>query len=203
MKYSCHELAQLNQKPNVNNIDLDILAEFYQYYLIPFNYRFTTSNPNYKDISLFFNPENFCHLISLEKIVRGYSPRTSSTYKGMPGWQNVINRNITVRNLQQNNRRGFNSNKFKYVYFNFIPSLLSSPKAVLFDNSTLSTNVDCEILLYHDSITNKNLHLGIDYNEEKNIYVPSTFLITSVNDKGLINNQESIHLLEKKKVILL
>ena len=200
MNYTSQELFEKNDTGRINSIDIANLAEYYQNYLMPFNYSYETSEGR---ITLRFDPNNFCHLISLEKIIKGYNLRKSENYKGNIGWENALNGNISINELKNNNKAGFKSNKFKYTFFNSIPSLVEQPTAIIFDRSKLSkdTNTDCEILFYNNEISSRHLHLGINKNENTGFYVPTTFLINT--DNSFTDNQKEIILLDKKRIITL
>lgn len=70
--YSALDLRELTIKPKINDITLDTLREFYEFYLLPFMYTYTIKKDDViRNIVLGFDKANFCHLLGVESIARG------------------------------------------------------------------------------------------------------------------------------------
>lgn len=69
--YKAEELCGLLIKPKINDIDLDVLQDYYRKFLNPFIYQYDiTENEKQSSIQLRFDEENFCHLLGIESIVK-------------------------------------------------------------------------------------------------------------------------------------
>lgn len=200
MILSCEQLFNSTQNPRINMITLDLLREYYETFLIPFNYKYEISNEatinDKREFELRFEQENFCHLFGLESIV-SKNVRNINLYKGQVGWDNIKKGIITFKDLKSKNQFGFNDNKARFVFFYLLPKLVESPQAVLFDPTKVlsHTKIDCEILFY-DEYEKANIHIGIKKDEELGYYIPKTFLIKKINDKSdglrFIKDQQKI-----------
>jgi|SRR5690625_644712 len=194
MILTSQELFDAIENPRINTISLELLCEYYETYLNPHIYKYEIKNESEEEsegrtIELMFDKENFCHLIGIESIVRRNVKKVDE-YKGLKGWENAKQSVCTFNELKRLNKRGFNDNKSRFVFFYLIPKLVESPKGVLFNPSKVATNtrIDCEIL-FHDEHQNANIHIGIKFDEELGYYIPKTFLIKKNKGIKYIENQ--------------
>lgn len=199
MILTCEQLLEVEQKPTVNSISLDLLREFYEKYLNPYNYTYKAyMDENYREITVRFEKKRFCHLLSIEKIVARAVPYWNlDNFKGDNGWEKIVLGDLTIGSIKTLNKRGFNDNKLKYVYFYLLPRLLENPKGIKFDPSKVEggTLVPCEILFY-DEYENAYVHIGIDKEDDTDFYFPRTFLVEKINKekdgKRFIKDQTEI-----------
>jgi hypothetical protein len=213
MVLTCQQLYDVTIKPDIVDLTLNILREYYETYLNPYIYQFEIIDDvqgTSKSIELRFDQDNFCHLLGIATIVKHTVNRdTLKQYKGQPGWDNIVNGTITLASLKdKKTKKQFNSKKNKYVFFYLIPKLIESPKAVLYDATIVdgNTQIDCEILFY-DNLQNSYVHLGIEFNEELGYYRPRTFFVEKItpphkNGMKYVENQKEINVtkLDKLKV---
>lgn len=208
--YNCIQLNELNANPRISDISLDLLREYYETYLNPFEYHYNViDETNQYDIELRFDQENLCHLLGLESIVKYNINRNElHNYKGQKGWNNIKDGNITINSLKDINKSRFKSGKDKMVFFYLVPNLIKTPKAIYFDNSLLEppTRIHSKIIFFSEYF-NSILHLGIEPNDDKLYYVPRTLLIERITDKNdgtkYIKDQQQIELEVKNRVIML
>lgn len=206
--YSALELRNLSIKPRINDISLKILSEYYKTFLYPFIfcYHIKTNNED-KDIELRFELDKFCHLLGIESIVkRSVSYNDLHKYKGLSGWNCVVDLSIDIQHLKNINKKKFMSVKAKYVYFYLIPKLIQNPMAVNYDikNVEPETSIDCEILFYSNAENDDAIiHLGIEKDNE-GYYFPKTFFVEKVSKKEddiYIKKQEEIIVTVKEKIL--
>lgn len=204
---SLEELYVSKCNPSINKITLELLRQYYDRYLIPNTYKFLINmNDELNEIILKFSEENFCHLLGIESTVKGNVPyRTLGNYKGINGWNNIKDESLTFDLLKGINKKKFNDNKSKLVFFYLIPRLLENAKVVDFNKELVDgdTRIECD-LLFFDELQNAYVHLGIELDLELGFYVPRTFLIKKVtkNNKGtkFISNQ--IEVLINERIII-
>ncbi len=208
--YSCIDLNKLTTNPRINDISLDLLREYYETFLYPFEYHYIIKdNERQYDIELRFDKENLSHLLGLESIAK-YNLNTDELkmIKGIQGWNNIKNGSITMAFLKSINKKRFKSGKDKMVFFYLVPKLIKSPKAIYFDNSKVDppTKIQCRILFFND-FDKSILHLGIEPNNENTYYIPRTLLIERITDTNdgtkYIKDQQRIELKIKDKVIMI
>lgn len=184
---SLEELYISENNPSINKITLELLRQYYDKYLRPNTYKFLISNDNeLNEIVLKFSERNFCHLLGIESTVKGNVPyRTLSEYKGINGWNNIKDELLTFASLKGINKKKFNSNKSKMVFFYLIPRLLENAKVIDFNKELVDgdTRIECDLLFY-DELQNSYVHLGIELDFELGFYVPRTFLIKKVTESN-------------------
>ena len=178
---TCEELYNATENPKINDITLDLLREYYETYLCPYIFKYEIKDgTNTREIELRFDEENFCHLLGLESIVRR-NVRDIFRYKGQKGWDEIKSGNIDISELKGRNKSGFKDNKARFVFFYLLPKLVDAPQGILFDPQKLSgnTRIECE-LLFFDRFKKAYIHIGIEYDETKDCYIPRTFLIEKI-----------------------
>lgn len=200
---SVQDLHALTGKPRIDQINLKLLLDYYMAYLFP--YQFTYCLEDASILHLDFNKENFCHLVGTESIVKKAikDRAVHARYKGMSGFNGILNGEITFEDLKKKNKGGFNSVKSKLVNFHFIPKLLMSSTQFVYYTQPIN-NINCALLIF-DVYQNAYIHLGID-KIEKGTYVARTFLIEPITPKNpgttFIDGQKGpISIVETKKVL--
>lgn len=194
--YTAAELRNLQVKPRINDISLQVLADYYAMFLNPFIFRYSIKSNNEskgkRDIELRFDKENFCHLAGLETIARDAVPyREIHRYKGNDGWNSIYGNNadgfiIDISHLKSLNKKKFLSMKAKLVYFYLIPELAEVPLSVEFKNEKVNppTKIDCDIMFYSKAKGDSAIiHLGIKKDEKLGYCIPKTFFVEKVADK--------------------
>lgn len=207
--YKAEELRGLEVKPRINDIDLNVLQEYYEMYLNPFIYQYDISDDkSISSIELRFDEENFCHLMGIESIVRFSVPKKDiHNFKGKDGWDNIKNIGLSFKDLKNYNKSKFKSVKAKFVYFYLVPEIIEKPIAVEFKNEDVDppTRIDCDILFYTQE-ENAVVHLGIKKDDDLGYYIPKTFFVEKLNDDGVdiyIDKQKKIVATKKKRIIML
>ena len=205
--YKPEDLKHLNIKPKINDIDLDVLQEYYEIFLNPFIYEYRIQDEG-KNICLRFDKENFCHLLGIESIVKYSVPiKELHNYKGNEGWKFIKETKLRFKDLKKLNKRSFKNIKAKFVYFYLLPFIIERPIAVEFKNENVNppTKIDCDILFYTRN-ENAIVHLGIKNDEELGCYIPKTFFVEKIKEDGIdiyIENQKKIDVVKKDRIILL
>lgn len=208
--YTYNELKEIERQPKINDISLNTLREYYKYYLYPFIYTYTVKDilGDTKNIELRFDKENFCHLLGVEYIVKNsISYRELHNFKGKDGWDNIKLNLITYSSLKLMNKSRFNSVKDKSVFFYLIPTLISEPRAVLYNRSKVNsdTKIECEVLFYGEYLR-VIIHLGIEKHSSEDYYVPRTFAIERITEKNngrkFVENQQEIIVEKTSRVIM-
>ena len=208
--YNCIQLNELNTNPRISDISLELLREYYEIYLNPFEYHYNViDETNQYHIELRFDQENLCHLLGLESIVKyNINKNELCNYKGQKGWDNIKDGSITMKLLKDINKNRFKSGKDKMVFFYLVPNLIKTPKAIYFDNSLIEppTRIQSKIIFFNEYF-NSILHLGIEPNDDNLYYVPRTLLIERITDKNdgtkYTKDQQQIELEVKSRVIML
>lgn len=208
--YSAAELKELTLKPRINDISLKVLSEYYEMFLNPFIYHYRVRDiDGERAFELRFECENFCHLLGIETTAKYHVPRKDlHNYKGIKGWNNVVNKVIDIPHLKKLNKSKFASMKAKYVYFYLLPNLIEHPMAVSYDKSSVgtATNIECEILFFSKvEGDNAIIHLGLE-KTDANYYIPRTFFVEKVADISediYINQQIEIEVNVQSRTILL
>lgn len=209
--YSPYELKNLREKPRINDLSLETLRQYYEYYLNPFiyHYNITYTDGSQKNLELRFDQENFCHLLGIESIAKkSIAFSNLKNYKGLHGWNNIKNGSLDISTLKKLNKRQFMNVKAKYVYFYLIPNLITSPLAVNYQKSNVSppTLIESEILFY-SPVENDTaiIHLGIQQKSGSSYRIPRTFFVEKVSSDAAdiyVKNQEKILVSVQKRIIL-
>lgn len=202
--YKAEDLQNLQMKPRINDITLKVLADYYAFFLNPFVYKYTFKHNPEKSFELWFDKENFCHLLGLETIAKYSVPfKKLHNYKGMDGWHNIYGENedgfiLDIPHLKTLNKKNFKSIKAKFVYFYLLPTLIRDPLSVIFKNENVlpPTKIDCDMMFYSKAKNdNAIIHLGIKQDEQLGYYIPKTFFIEKVSSK-----QDDIYLAKQEEI---
>ena len=208
--YSAVELKEVKIKPKINDITLDVLREYYEYFLYPSIYTYTIIRQGgQQEIELRFDIENFCHLLGIESVARQAIRQSDLyNYRGDKGWDNIKNGLVDIKHLKKLSKRQFSNVKAKYVYFYLIPELLDTPLGVKYDKAkvSISTKIECEILFYNE-YNNVVIHLGLEKKTGAVYYIPRTFFVEKLGKNILadkyVENQERIIVAKKERIIML
>ena len=74
--FRAEELCGLSIKPKINDIDLNVLQDYYRKFLNPFIYQYDIAeDEKQSSIQLRFDEANFCHLLGIESIVKYSVPK--------------------------------------------------------------------------------------------------------------------------------
>lgn len=197
---SVTQLSELSTTPKINEISYKLLAEYYSEYLLGTEYRYSLNysidgQVQKEVVSIYFNEENFCHLLGIETIAKPFTNSENiSQYKGELGWSNAINGDLTMDNLKKLNKKGFKNNKDKAIFFYLIPKILINPKIIKFDKSIVKpkTTITSKFVFYENTL-NAYVHIGMDCRNGK--YFPRSLFIERINknnsgDKYITNQTE-------------
>ena len=194
--YKAEELCGLLIKPKINDIDLDVLQDYYRKFLNPFIYQYDiTENEKQSSIQLRFDEENFCHLLGIESIVKySVSKKEIHHYKGQGGWDYIQNTGLCFNDLKRMNKSKFKSIKAKFVYFYLMPDILEIPVAVNFKNENViekAKEIIPTIQKFCTGFLQGNSY-GISEEEYQNLQV---FVIDVLKDYVAAIEQEDVCLL--------
>ncbi|HEY0826688.1 MAG TPA: PBECR4 domain-containing protein [Bacilli bacterium] len=133
-------LLALTSRANIADIELLPLQELYYKFLYPYKFSFELTNGEV--FVLKFDQEKFCHLIGLDKVpkallnagTRGWNHRRVSDYKGLRGWENILNGTIDMAHMISLSARVRNSmgeSSRKLVNFYYLPQLMKTENWLL------------------------------------------------------------------------
>ena len=210
--HTIDSLYKLTLSPKINDISLKLLKDYYEAYLSPYIFTYQTTDLS-KNISfsVMLSPENFCHLLGIEKIHRFHvNKKYLYQYYGISGWNNIDTGIITFDSMKTLNPKGFNDNKYKYIYFYSLPRLLENPLAIKFDpiiyksnGINRRTNLSFDIVFY-DVYDHAFVHLGLIKNETTGYYVPqSLFVEKEKKVDPYTDNQQTIIVSKTNITVLL
>jgi hypothetical protein len=207
--FRAEELCGLSIKPKINDIDLNVLQDYYRKFLNPFVYQYDIiEGKKQSSIQLRFDEANFCHLLGIESIVKYSVPKKKiCNYKGQGGWDFIQNSGLCFNDLKKINKSKFKSVKAKFVYFYLMTDIVENPVAVKFKNQNVDppTKIDCDILFYTKD-ENAVIHLGIKKDEVLGYYIPKTFFVEKLGVSGIdsyIDKQKKIIAKKKNRIIML
>ncbi|MFD0591030.1 PBECR4 domain-containing protein [Paenibacillus sp. GCM10027627] len=177
-------LAALTDKPNIDQISLELLRQFYEIHLEPFTFVFELEDG--QKISLDFKKEEFCHLVGIQKLAVNFvAVKDRYKYFGAEGYKNIQNGTITLKGLRNSKtKKHFSLIKDKLVFFYLIPSIVNSPKIMLdFVAAPQGSKIQCKLLAYN-STADVYVHLGIDEDKVAGRHFPRTFFTERVNQSS-------------------
>lgn len=195
--------AELKDPPTLDKIDLLLLIEYYEMYLVPYIYVIKFADGN--EIEIKFNQDNFCHLIGLHKPAEkkfGKNSYQVKLYKGNRGYAQIKDGSITKPKLKALNKSAYASMRDKIVNFYKLHTLLENADAVYY-TSIVNSIINVEILLYEETIKSY-IHLGVLKREDQSYYVPTTFLIEPITEhsdgKKFISDQTPVNVEKRMKM---
>ncbi|OTX40469.1 hypothetical protein BK709_19580 [Bacillus thuringiensis serovar shandongiensis] len=205
-----NELCSLPGEADINRLSLKLLQDYYQHNLTPYSYEFEL--PGNATVNVSFPPAQFCHLLAIEKIMtlEYTNTRRSKHYKGLRGYNNIEQLNLTLNNLNQTPQRPhFRRNENKFLYFHLMHKVIEKPILIDYDPAkvTPTSRIDADFL-FHDVLSDTYLHLGVvKKNNSINDYVPRSWFIQPKGDIHIdkfINGQTQIAFktLHKKEITL-
>lgn len=198
--YSVSELYGIQKKPKRGKINIQLLLEYYDTYLRPFNFRYELSDGVV--FNLKFDKKRFSHLLGVEKVAKERYQKVSvlQRYRGETAYKRIKNGEITDKHLRNLSEPIFYGKavRGKFIYFYQIPHILLSPKAVFRYKKVSGSDIECEILIY-DIAHGVCVHLGIEKDDSGKFYVPRTFFadtdtmyIRDQDDEITLNKIEQI-----------
>ncbi|MFC8983836.1 PBECR4 domain-containing protein, partial [Streptomyces sp. NPDC057131] len=176
------DLHSLTEKPNLGKISLELLQEYFEKYLKP--YQFTYHLDNGKIIELIFEDHRFCHLLGIETVAKSKFGKQrhwlTKPYRGLNGYQGIKDKKITFKSLKQLSGM-FSSIKDKLIFFYLVPHMIESPEIFIdYVHDPSVSYVECKIMIF-DILHGVQVHLGIEI-QENGKYYPRTFLIERITD---------------------
>lgn len=181
------DFLNLKEIPSFNEFEIDELINYYKTYLCSYDFVYEcndTDNPTDKiNINLTFLPENFVHLVSLDKVVNKKYPLKTII-------KNLETNIWTKKDLKNFNPKTFRIAKKRMKLLTMVYQILKNPEVISFNPDLVVP--DTQILskfLITDIYSNQYIHLGIDGpNDTDNKYFPRTLL--GENTDKFINNQK-------------
>ncbi len=174
----------LSKKPNIDQLSLELLRQFYEDHLEPFTFVFDLEDG--RKINLEFKKQEFCHLVGVQKLANSFVARKDRyKYFGSEGYKNIQNGIITLKSLRAQTKKNFSSIKDKLVFFYLLPSIVKSPNILLdFVAAPQGSKIECQLLAYNAN-AEVYVHLGIDEDKLDGRYFPKTFFterVTAASD---------------------
>ncbi len=189
-KLTTDELLNLTRLPKISEISLKLLQEFYDIYICPNIYVFQLENKSV--IQLEFLDVNLCHLMGLQHIV---PYRSQKFYSGENGYMGIINGDITISKLRSIDAWKFSRDKDKILCFSYLYQLLRHCEIIRFNKVTANSKISCEFILY-DTKYERRIHLGIEKDENREMYYPRSFMVERENSDRFIFNQEYLKIIK-------
>lgn len=195
---------ELNHKADLRKYPLKTVAEYYEKIIMPYTYVYQLQFDNGKicNITLKCSEENFCHLLSLESIVKDL-PVKKDPFKGDEGWDNVIKGHITYKKLSELSQKDFEKYADEFCWFHHLDDLLQEGTWCEFDPKKLkNSRLDSQFLIFYPAKKDL-LVLGIDSEDDKN-YFPRTFFVeenTPLEKSYYYHSQKPVKILRKAKVL--
>lgn len=185
---SLEQLVTSEKRIDLARLSLNLLASYYERYLMKYTYRFELENGTVIDLK--FSKKDFCHLTGVQQLVenrcdvdkkkRGRTSINSYMYSGDGGFRRIKNDKLDFSHLSGLHSTYFKS-KFekeeKCNFFHLIHRLLASDNVQVVDFVDIDgSNVKCEFI-FHDEYDNALLHLGIEKDSKRNHFFPRTFFV--------------------------
>lgn len=186
--YTKEQLKNLDKIPDIKEISLKLIQEFYCEYLTNRRYIYRLRQHKSKEefkINIIFFKENLPHLLAIQKIVP--HPNTF-LYRGECGYNGILNESITIKRLEDidsqrsKSERMLPSIESRFTCFYLIPKLMEDCKMVKFSKKTVKGNctINSNFMLYNEKLGVK-LHLGVIREQaNESLYVPETFIVKSI-----------------------
>jgi len=178
--YTKDELVTLEKIPKLDELSLKIICDFYSNHICNYSYEYELSGN--KNIKIRFFKENLCHLLGIHKVV---PQQTKGFYIGNKGYEKIESDSLTIDDLIKMNEKEFNKIKLRITAFHYIYKLLRQADMVKFypERTRKYSRLRSEFIIY-DEKNNFKIHLGIlKEQNEKDIYVPETYIVISCKDK--------------------
>lgn len=194
--HTINELYNLEEKPKINEISLEILQQYSATYLEPYEFRFILNDATSTVINLRFPQNRFPHLLGTETVAKkGRVDRIN--FKGQRAYDRIKSGELTFETLKNIHKPTFKSLKDKLIYFYQIPHLVMSTEVIFKFTKVSGSNIECELLIYtemHGVIA----HLGLEKENSGSFYIARTFII----ERNLGTKYIDAQLEEEKKDIL-
>lgn len=189
---SLEQLVVLEKRVDLARLSLNLLANYYEKYLMKHTYRFELENGVLMDLK--FSKKDFCHLTGVQQLVRnrqqadinkrGKTSINGFMYSGNEGFRRIKKNKFDFSHLKGMHSTYY-KNKFekeeKCNFFHLIHRLLESDNVKVVDFVGLSdSDVTCEFI-FHDEYDNALLHLGVEKDSDKNHFFPRTFFVRYLN----------------------
>lgn len=194
--HTISDLYNLQEKPKINEISLEILQQYSATYLEPYEFRFILNDEASTVINLRFPQDRLPHLLGTETVAKkGRVNRLN--FKGQKAYDRIKSGKLTFETLKNIHKSTFKSLKDKLIYFYQIPHLVMSTDVIFKYTKVSGSHIECELLIYtkmHGVIA----HLGLEKEDSGSFYIARTFLIERNLGTKIIDAQQE----EDKKDIL-
>lgn len=194
--HTISELYNLEEKPKIDEISLEILQQYSATYLEPYEFRFILNDEASTVINLRFPQASLPHLLGTETVAKNGRVNRFK-FKGQRAYDRIKNGELTFETLKSIHKSTFKSLKDKLIYFYQIPHLVMSTEVIFKFTKVSGSNIECELLIYtkmHGVIA----HLGLEKEDSGIFYIARTFLIERNLGTKYIDAQQE----EDKKDIL-
>lgn len=175
-----------------NNISLKLYKDFFKNILC--NRVFLYILEDNRKIKLLFEETHFLHILGAHHILGG-------NYKASKFNEEIELGNMTFEELEKRNNVKFNDFTDRFLNFANFYYTITNCSMIYFDkdvynntkNGEKESKMDFKYILYND-LNNKIIHAGLDtYNKGRSFYCKS-LIITSIQNKKIINNQIPINI---------
>lgn len=178
--YKLEDMPNLDKLPDVNQISLQLLQDFYENYVIGYLYKYKLKGDI--ELNIRFYREDFCHLLGIHKVV---PQNMKGRYVGKNGYEKIKSGELTIANLKSMNEKEFNNIKLRMSAFFFVYKLMRDADIVKFFNKRVkgNCNLRSEFILY-DEQSGYKLHLGVLKEQpDKDKYSPETYIVKRCSKK--------------------
>lgn len=176
---SVTDLLTINTKLKKKDITLQNIQTFYKEHLCGREFTFKLDDKTRPIVKLRFNEKDLCHLLGIHYIVGCL--RNKYDYIGIKGYQKIENGTMTFDSLHTTNKKWFNSQKNRILYFPFVYQIVNNPSVIIFSKSDQNSKLDLDIILYNH-MDNTYLHLGLDKDHDSDFYYPKSFFDRKKDD---------------------
>lgn len=191
---SATDLLTITSKPNVKDLSLQTIQEFYEEYLCGRLFIFELDDSVRSTVRLRFKERDLCHLLGIQYIVKRL--KNKYDYAGEKGYKKLEDGTVTFEFLKRTNNAWFKSKRNRMLYFPFVYQIVNNPTAIIFSSGGLSTSLVADIIFYN-KVNNIYLHLALDKDPDSDYYYPKSFFDRNKDD--FIKNRT--HLLVKSVTI--
>ncbi|QTH42736.1 hypothetical protein J4772_35685 [Cohnella sp. LGH] len=167
-------LLVLQNKPEVDEISLQTIAEFYHKYLCGMQYFFELRHSQ-RELRLRFKPGDLCHLLGIHYVLKG------SENVGEKGFEKLMVGTNTFKTLREANLGEYEDKLYRMLYFPFVYQLVRNPTIVAndpHDQSLVRAQFSfvnghdkhfVELKLRRENITNPNFYVPVSFAESSRI----------------------------------
>jgi len=183
------DLLTIMHRPDVNELSLQTVAEFYETYLCGHQYYYELRHKQ-RELRLRFKKGDLCHLLGIQHVLNG------SDNVGETGFVKLKNGENTFVSLEKANKGGYLNMLYRMLYFPFVYQLIHAPHVVT--NTVNQTgNVVKAQFSFHNGKREHYVELKLRRESANN---PDFFVPVSFSESGKNAHRASI-VIQTKKIL--